>query len=238
MNLELVPNYGARSAKGVSGKRASILATLISPLFAVLLSHYLNTQEKLQTTFLPIQDTYASRQERQHPEFNPIPSIAKDSPRDRVRLWQAFPLDSEKQALAKLLIERAIGIKDDPSSQFVMLRLAMDIAMQASDGQTAFRAIDAMAEKFRVDADTMKMAALTRFADAARNPAQHKSVAEHALKLVDQAVSQNHIMVANQLGILALAEANKALDKELFAQAQGQITELAGLAKARVRSSK
>jgi hypothetical protein len=238
MSLELAPNSGARSDKDSNGKGAPVLVTLIAPLFAVLLSHYLNTQGKLQTTFLPVQDTYASRQEGQHPESRPEFSKSNDSPRDDIRLWQAFPLKLEKQALARMLIERAIGIKDDPASQFVMLRLAKDIATQASDGQTAFQVIDIMAERFQADAHTMKFAVLTKFADAAQNPAQHKSVAELALKQVDQAVSQNHSVVANQLGILALSEANKALDRKLFTQAQGQITELAGLVKARERRSK
>ena len=95
-----------------------------------------------------------------------------------------------------------------------------------------------MAETFHVDADTMKMAVLTKFASAAQKPAQHKSIAEQALKLADQAVSQDHFMVANQLGKLALTEASKALDKELLAQAQGQIAEVAELVKARERRSK
>jgi hypothetical protein len=239
MSFELAPNYGARSAEVSSGNRLSVLATLIAPLFAVLLSQYLNTQEKHQTTFaLPIQDTDAGRQEGRHPEPSPEPSMAKDSPGDQVRLWQTFPLQSEKQALAKNLIEMANGTKDDPASRFVMLRLAKDISAQASDGQTAFQAIDTMAETFHVDANAMKMAVLTKFADAAQKPAQHKSVAEQALMLVDQAVSQDNFMVANQLGILALAEAKKALDRELLTQAQGQIAELAGLVKARERPSR
>ena len=234
MSLELSPNYDARFEKGSRGNRLSVLATIIAPLFAVLLTQYLNSQEKHQTTFaFPVQVTDASRQEEQHPAPRPELSMANDSPTEHVGPWQAFPLKSEKQALAKMLIERAIEIKDDPASQFVMLRLAKDIATQASDGQTAFQAIDTMAQTFQSDADTMKMAVLTKFADAAQNPAQHKSVAEQALKLVDQAVSQDHFMVANQLGILALTEAKKALDKELFAQAQSQIAELAGLVKAK-----
>ena len=234
MSIELAPNCGARSVKVSSGNGLSVLATLISPLIAVLLSQYLNTQEKHQTTFaLPVQDTDASRREGQHPEPRPEPSTAKDSPRDHVRLWQAFPLQSEKQALAKKLIGKANETKGDPASQFVMLRLAKDIATQASDGQTAFQAIDTMAETFQVDANTMKMAVLTKFASAAQKPAQHKSIAEQALKLVDQAVSQDHFMVANQLGKLALAEAKRALDRELVAQAQGRIAEVAELVKAR-----
>jgi hypothetical protein len=45
-------------------------------------------------------------------------------------------------------------------------------------------------------------------------------------------------MVANQLDRLALAEAKKALDRELLAQAQGQITEVAELVKAKERPAR
>jgi hypothetical protein len=233
MSLELSPNYEVRS-RGHRGNGLSVLTTLIAPLFAVVLSHYLSTQEKHQTTFaLPIQDTYTVSQEAQHLEPDAQLSTAKDSPSDHVQLWQAFPLLSEKQALAKKLLGSVSETKDDPASQFVLLQLAKDIAAQANDGQTAFQAIDTMAETFQVDADTMKMAVLTKFASTAQKPAQHKFIAEQALKLAEQAISEDHFMVSSQLDKLAITEASKALDKELLTQALGQIAEVADLIKAR-----
>ena len=106
--------------------------------------------------------------------------------------------ETEKQALAGKLLGKANGSNDDPASQFVLFRLARDIAAQASDGQTAFQAIDAMAQVFQVDATDMKTAVLTRFASVARKPQQHKSISEEALKLVDQALSQDSFTVADQ----------------------------------------
>ena len=67
---------------------------------------------------------------------------------------------TEKQALAKTLLNKANETKDDPASQFVLLRLAKDIAAQAGDGQMAFQAIDEMAETFLVNANEMKMTVL------------------------------------------------------------------------------
>jgi len=239
MSLELSTKYGAKSCKGSSGNGLSFLATMIAPLIAVFLSNYLHTQEQHQTTVtLPVQDTEASRREGKHPELRMELSTADDSPRDIVQLWQAFPLKLEKQALAKKLIGKANETKDDPASQFVMLRLAKDIATQSSDGPTAFQAIDTMAETFPIDTNTMKMAVLTKFASAAKNPAQHKFIAEQALKLADQSVGQGHFPVANQLGKLAVAEAKRApLDRELLAQAQGEVAKVAALVKARERPS-
>ena len=145
--------------------------------------------------------------------------------------WNKAKTAAEKQALAKKLLGKANESKDDPASQFVLLRLARDIATQATDGQTAFQAIDAMAETFQVNSLEMKTAVLTKCAVFLRTPEQHNSASEEALKLVDQAVTQDKLTVANQLADLALAEARKAREKELITQAQSRITELAELAK-------
>jgi hypothetical protein len=239
MNIELAPKCGATSVKFSSGGGLSIVATLISPVIAVLLSQYFNTQEKHHTTFaFPSQDTAASRQESQLPESRPESPTAKDLPAKHVRLWQPVALKSEQQTLAKKLAGKVNETTFDPASQFMLLRAAKDRAVRTGDGQTAFQVIDAMTNVFQVDANTMKMAVLTKFATAAQKPAQHKSIAEQALTLADQAVRQDHFMVATQLGKLALAEARRASDRGLLAQAQGQIAEVVKLVKTREHPSR
>ena len=138
---------------------------------------------------------------------------------------------TEKQALAKKLVGKANESKDVPASQFVLLRLARDIATQAGDGQTAFKTVDTMAETFQFDVLAMKTVVLTKFTTTAQKPAQHKSVSEEALKLVDQSIIQDNFTVADELGKLALAEAQKASENELVNQAQGRIDEIAELTK-------
>jgi hypothetical protein len=231
MSFGLNPTYGAKSARAPSVSGLSIMATLISPVIAVLLTQYLQTHREHLTPFaLPVQNIHASLAEDQS---HPTPAVDAGLPRDRVQFGQAFPLKSEKQTLAKKLIAKSNGAKDDPASRFVMLRLAKDIATQANDGETAFQAIDAIAETSHVDVEAMKMAVLVKFASVAKTPAQHGTVAEQALTLVDQAVAQEHFMVANQLGRLALAEAKRSTDRELVAQVQGRIAEVAARVKAR-----
>jgi hypothetical protein len=138
---------------------------------------------------------------------------------------------TEKQALAMTLLGKAKDVENDLSGKFVLLRLARDIAMQADDGRTAFQAIDALAEAFQIDALAMKTAALAKFVSAAQKPARHKVIAEQALKLMDQAISEDNFTVAHELGELAFAEARKAFDKEVLAQAKGRVADLAGLIK-------
>jgi len=141
----------------------------------------------------------------------------------------------EKQDLAKKLLGKARETADDPTGKFVLLKLARDIASQANDAQTAFQAIDEMADNFQVDVLETKSIVLTKFASAARHslkPTQHISIAEEALKLVDQAVSQDNFTVADQLGKLALDEARKTSEKELVSKVQGQIAAASETAKA------
>ena len=145
--------------------------------------------------------------------------------------WAAAKTPAQKSALAKKLLEKAGELNDDPAGQFVLLRLARDIATQANDGQTAFSAIDSMAETFQVNALEMKVVVLTNLSSATQLTARHKSIAEEALKLVDQAVAQDNFTVADELGKLALDEARKAREKELIAQAQGRNNEVSELAK-------
>jgi hypothetical protein len=238
MSFELSPTNDAKYGKVSDGNGLSLLVALLSPLIAVCLSQYLRTHEEHQTAVsLPVPSIDANLREVQCLRPRLEPAAAEDASKDQAQPWPAFSVQAEKQARAKKLLERANGANVDPADRWMMLRLAKDIAAEAHGGQTAFQAIDVMAEAFHVDAGPMKMAALTKFASAAKTPAQHKSIAERALKLANQAVAQDQFMVANQMGRLALSEAKKAADRELLAQVQSQISEAAEQLWAREHSS-
>ena len=140
--------------------------------------------------------------------------------------------ETEKQALAKKLLGKADETKDDLAARYVLLRLLHDVATQAKDGETAFQAIDTMAESFHVDAAEMRFDLLTKFASTANTPSQHKSISEQALKFTGEAVCKDDFATAGRLGEMALAEARKAHEKELITQAQSQAEEVAKAAKA------
>jgi hypothetical protein len=237
MSFELSPNR-VRTRRTSRGRGWSIFVTLISPLLAVLLSQYLNARQKCHTTFaVPVPKLDVLLPEPTNLEARPELPPAEDSAKPPQDAWQAFVLQPQKQALAMKLMASASEAKNDPAIQFVMLRRAKDVATEANDGQTAFQAIDAMAETFHSDADTLKMSVLTKLASAARKPAQHKSIAEQALKLGDQALGQGRFMVASQLSRLAVSEAERSLDGEIVAKAQGRIFEVTEQVRARERPS-
>ena len=142
--------------------------------------------------------------------------------------WAKARTARDKQVLAKKLLGKAGETQDNPAGKFVLLRLARDIAAQASDGQTAFQAIDAMAETFEVNSNEMKTTVLAKLAKKAEQPPQHQSIAEEALKLAGKAVAQDNFTVADEFGKLALDEAQLADNNELLARARGQIAQVAG----------
>jgi hypothetical protein len=238
MSFDWTARHGSMFARVLRSNGWSILATLISPMIAVGLTQYFHAKEKQHTTFaIPIPAIEADAPESQQPrpfsESVIREGMPKDSPKDSVSFWQAFPPKPYQQIQAKNLIEKARGMKDDSAGRLAALRLAKDMAAQAGDGATAFEAIDAMSEAFSLDGDAMKLAVLSKFASAANQPAQHKSIAEEALNLMDRATLENRFIDASRLGKLAVAEAKRTPDKDLLAQAQAQNADVARRVKAR-----
>lgn len=236
MSFEWSPGRKRHREKS-HGRGLSIAVTLISPLLAVLLSQYMNSQRKFQTTFaVPAPSLVIPMPSITNAEVYPqLPSA--EPPRTRADAWQAFTLQPQKQAVAKRLIASADIAKNDPATQFVMLRRAKDVATEANDGQTAFQAIDAIAATFHADAGPLKMSVLTKLASVARQPEQHRSIAEQALELGDRALGAEQFAVARQLSRLAMAEAKQSLDDEILAEARRRFYEVAERIQAKERVS-
>jgi len=116
---------------------------------------------------------------------------------------------------AKRVLQKAVETDKDPLSRFVLLRLARDIAVAASDGRTAFDAIEHLGNSFAVDALAMKADVLAEFAKAARSPLVHRAVCEQIVAVMGDAIAQEDLTVAKQLGKLAQAELAKVRDKAL-----------------------
>ncbi len=117
---------------------------------------------------------------------------------------------AEKQALARTLLAEAKAAKSADVSTLVLLRLAHDTAVQASDVATAFAAIDALAARYRVDPREMKRATLSTCAETARTPAQHLALAEHAERLRDELAAAGASAQAAALARLAALERDAA----------------------------
>ncbi len=113
----------------------------------------------------------------------------------------------QKKALAKKLLAKAQSSGDDRTGKYVLLKAAKSIAVLAADADTAFEAIDSIAESFEIDALPMKANALDGMAHKARFAADQVSIAQHALGLINAAIAAERFDLAGQLGQLALETA-------------------------------
>ena len=145
---------------------------------------------------------------------------------DRDDFAKAKTPQSRGALATKLLDQAKQQSTQDAAAAYVLLRLARDMAVQAGDGTTAFSAIDAMAEKFAFDEVTMKTDVLADLVKKARTPLDHFSLAQQAADLLDEAFAQGKYPQATQLGKLAIAEGQKARDRDIVLQAHTRLKEV------------
>ena len=124
-----------------------------------------------------------------------------------------------KARLAKLLLEAGGATDDDSDLRFVLLGEARDLAIAAGDSKLAFQAIDQIAGFYRVDALTMKTAALIGVVENARGSSAHRSIAQNALQLTEQAVQARRLDDAKKVAEVALSAARKSNNRPLMQQA-------------------
>ena len=146
--------------------------------------------------------------------------------------WAAAKAPSQKRDLAQKFLHAADESENDPPSRYILLKLARDVATQATDGLLAFEAIDKMAEQFQVDDVEMKTNVLTAFSKRAKLQADHKALAEQAAGLIDGAIAHEKIDLAVKLCELALPEARASRDPDLLREVKARSEQCRDLAKA------
>ncbi len=139
---------------------------------------------------------------------------------------------SQKSDLAKKLLQAADESRNDPAGRYILLKLARDFAMQATDGLAAFEAIDQMAEQFQVDDVEMKMNVLSTLSKRAKSAADHKSIGDAAAGLIDGAIAHDKIDLAVKLCELALPEARASRDPDLIREVKTRSEQCKAIGKA------
>jgi hypothetical protein len=138
--------------------------------------------------------------------------------------------DGDKQKLAAKLLAKARQCDGDLPMQFLMVRLARDVATQGHDGPTALDAVDALDEVFAIDAVEMKSTILTALASATKLPSRHKYIAQQFLKLMARTIGDDNYAAAAPLGKSALSEADEAHDRQFLAMAHDRVNEMSAAA--------
>jgi serine/threonine protein kinase len=139
---------------------------------------------------------------------------------------------SEMSAFADRLLEQADNAKDDPTTRYVLLREASDVAARAADADLAFKAIEALAHDFAVDGRTMKIVALEKSAREAHTPERSETLAETAVSLIEEATSADHYVEAVRLAKLAESAAYRSGSKSLISSTMARRKDLEQLQKA------
>ena len=136
--------------------------------------------------------------------------------------WTAAKTANEKRALAQKLLHAADESENDLPSRYVLLKLARNVAIQASDGLLAFDAIDQMVEQFKIDDVEMKAGVLTTFSKRAKSLGDHKSIGDQAVGLIDGAIAHDNIELAVKLSELAMPEARSSRDADLIREVKSR----------------
>lgn len=132
---------------------------------------------------------------------------------------------AERLALAAKLMQKALATTDDPTSRYVLLSEARDLAAQAGDVATALTVIGRLAESHTIDAPEMKLKVFTQAVNGATTVAAHKTLAEGCLAAAEEALLADHFDVANRLHALAEDPVKKSLSTALLTRWQNYPTE-------------
>ncbi|MBW3599218.1 MAG: hypothetical protein KY475_18350, partial [Planctomycetes bacterium] len=103
----------------------------------------------------------------------------------------------EQQAkLAENLHEHAKQLDEDPDAQFVILRQAYELAVQAGRLDLAERYVEAMDERFAIDLDLVRRHMVAALADHMRSTVDRRRLAETAVRYVRDAMQRRQYDVA------------------------------------------
>jgi hypothetical protein len=125
-------------------------------------------------------------------------------------------------ALAAKLLETGIAEKGDAAACFVLLRESRDAAVQVGAVETAFRSVDAMAERFDVDGPSMRLAAAEGLAKSARGAAAGRALAEESLGLADTLAARDDHDRALKALAAAAAGARASGEADLVARVRAE----------------
>jgi hypothetical protein len=133
---------------------------------------------------------------------------------------------SDWQELATKLLQQAEDTMDDPTSRFVLLREARDLATRAGDLDLALRAIGDLSKDYVVDAAEMKANALEKVAGLTVGVRTNQALAEVALAAYGEAVEGDNYDAAVRLLKVAESAAKKSRSTNLATLAQNRRKEM------------
>jgi len=133
---------------------------------------------------------------------------------------------ADKSALAAEMIGAALKIQNGSADQFVVLKVARDIAVGAGDATTALSAVKELVQRFDVPALTLPAETLLAAAEQATMTAQRKGVAEAAGPIITKLAEANEYDLAIRVCEAARVAAQGAREFKLAGELSNQLPEL------------
>lgn len=121
--------------------------------------------------------------------------------REQYKSQYALRTAEDQLALAKQFREQAEAAKDEPARQYVLLREARELAVNAGDLDLVFALIDELSKTFNVDAADMRLTAMMDAVD--RSLAPKPQLLESYFKIADGALADGDVTFALQTSRLA-----------------------------------
>ncbi len=140
-------------------------------------------------------------------------------------------IPAQQSQIADEMRRDALATDDKPAAQFVLLRTAIDLAVQAGDPDTALQAIDELAARFKVKRSAMRADAVLKAAKTTRSTAR-QALLTQAFQVAEELDGQQDFATARRLYDFAVDEAKAHKNPTLVKQATRMREESARLAKA------
>lgn len=139
----------------------------------------------------------------------PVPEEAKLTEasalvRDIFKAEYAQSSPEKRKALAEKMVAEGKKTADDPAAQFVLFRIARDIATAASDFETALAAIDELERTFDYrGGDADRAGIFTKAVVQAKSPELVQKIAEECLAMARRAIAADQFdQATSHLGIV------------------------------------
>lgn len=128
--------------------------------------------------------------------------------------YQDADNSGEKKKIAREMLAKSTQLGDDVAGTYVMLTTAQRIAMESNDVETAGKALDALLDRFDLDAYQMKIALLRKTESLTQKSSFDTEVMDQAKALMRQAVKRDDYEVAEEMADVALAAARRINDRD------------------------
>ena len=140
--------------------------------------------------------------------------------------------NEQKAELAKQLLEEGKNTHNDPAGRFVLFRVARDIAVGVGDYETAVGAIEELNRRYKVDAVSMKVEALSKVSKTPRPSDQQKKFVAVVIEAMDDSLAADRFADHKMLGEIALGGARRVRDATLTGSVVARLKEAGEFEKA------